>query len=144
MASNPSEARSRHISLAIREAVSEASAFVCAWCRVELTEAHHNQEFSEGGAHSEQNLILLCPNCHSDFHRGVISRLELETRRSELSGRIERGSGNLQIGDWGITVWIGGCEFINCSVPLQVLDDEPLVRLERFGRSLLVSLRYSD
>jgi hypothetical protein len=31
---------------------------------------HHKQEISKGGDHTEQNLIVLCPRCHSSKHGG--------------------------------------------------------------------------
>ncbi len=33
-------------------------------------EFHHIQEVSDGGQHEPKNLVLLCPNCHSEVHYG--------------------------------------------------------------------------
>ena len=36
------------------------------------TEDHHIQSKSLGGSNKKSNRIHLCPNCHSEVHRGLI------------------------------------------------------------------------
>lgn len=88
---------SRYIQKAEREAVDNSSAFRCAWCGNYLTERHHIKEYSIGGSNRAGNLILLCPNCHTDAHTGGISYDELRERRKRLSGYIDRSSGCLSV-----------------------------------------------
>jgi hypothetical protein len=88
---------SRYIPKKISKQVQEKHFFECAWCGTKLTERHHIKEFSEGGTHSIENLILLCPNCHTEVHKkeGNIKLEDLLNRKStHLKG--DRISGNLQ------------------------------------------------
>jgi len=39
---------------------------------------HHIVPISEGGTSDEENLILLCPNCHKKAHSGLITTEELK------------------------------------------------------------------
>ena len=41
-------------------------------------EVHHIVPVAEGGTEEEQNLIVLCPNCHKKADWGLISRGELK------------------------------------------------------------------
>ena len=59
----------------VRALVLHESGFKCAnpVCRTILTyEIHHLDPVSEGGANAPENLIALCPNCHTLHHQGVI------------------------------------------------------------------------
>lgn len=38
---------------------------------------HHIVPVCEGGSNTEENLVLLCPNCHKMAHTGMISRKTL-------------------------------------------------------------------
>ena len=47
-------------------------------CRTILTiEIHHLEQVSDGGNSEPQNLLPLCPNCHTLHHRGVITQTSL-------------------------------------------------------------------
>ena len=49
-------------------------------CRMVLTiNIHHLDQVSQGGSNSFENLIALCPNCHSLHHKGVIPQESLRT-----------------------------------------------------------------
>lgn len=87
----------RYIPKKSDEAVKKSSGFKCAWDGAYLLERHHIQEYHLGGTHDPDNLILLCPNCHTKAHNGEISEIELINRRKELSGKVDRSSGNLSI-----------------------------------------------
>ena len=89
--------KSRHIPADADKAVKKSSGFRCAWCGCYLTERHHIIPFSEDGPSTEDNLILLCGSCHTDAHKGKISRDELSKRRIELTGKVDRSSGCLSI-----------------------------------------------
>ena len=50
----------------------------CARCGYsQVLDIHHIILRSEGGSNSNDNLIVLCPNCHALFHRGLIDKSEL-------------------------------------------------------------------
>jgi len=56
------------------EVLTEAG-YRCAACRGILAmELHHMVEVSVGGGDVVENLLALCPNCHTLFHNGVIHR----------------------------------------------------------------------
>lgn len=47
-------------------------------CRTILTiEIHHLDQVSEGGGNEPENLIALCPNCHTLHHSGTITLTSL-------------------------------------------------------------------
>ena len=58
-------------------------------------EWHHIVPVSEGGTNNEENLVLLCPNCHKMAHAGMITREELQrhtfTAEAAEKRRIEYG-----------------------------------------------------
>lgn len=74
--------KSRYIPKKVSDQVKKDHYFECAWCTINLTERHHITHYSKGGEHSVDNLILLCPNCHTMLHQGQISTLELLNRKS--------------------------------------------------------------
>ncbi|MHB1516067.1 MAG: HNH endonuclease [Acidiferrobacteraceae bacterium] len=59
----------------VRQLVLHEAGFRCAnpTCRTLLTiEIHHLEPVSEGGPNTPDNLLPLCPNCHSLHHEGHI------------------------------------------------------------------------
>ena len=89
--------RTRYIKQKISKLVRKIHFFECAWCGTKLTERHHIKEFSAGGEHKEENLILLCPNCHTEVHMkdGNIKLSDLlELKSTHMKG--DRIAGNLQ------------------------------------------------
>ncbi len=61
--------------LDVKKLVLHESAYKCAnpRCRHPLTlEIHHLLYVSEGGGSSADNLLPLCPNCHSEHHKSII------------------------------------------------------------------------
>jgi hypothetical protein len=40
---------------------------------------HHINEVSNGGEHTQDNVIMLCPNCHNCVHLGIISGEQLNS-----------------------------------------------------------------
>ena len=41
---------------------------------------HHIVPVCEGGTNTEENIILLCPNCHTMAHAGLLTREELSRK----------------------------------------------------------------
>ena len=39
---------------------------------------HHIKQVAEGGTNDIDNIIVLCPNCHTKAHRGLIKESELK------------------------------------------------------------------
>lgn len=131
---------SRHIPKKIDEAIRIASGFKCAWCGVHLTERHHIEPFYIVQEHTEDNLILLCPNCHAEATSGKISADELKTRRIALTGEIDRASGSLSIAQGEFQIDVGGNHFIKCENIL-MFNDNPLLSVENDKGYLLVSMK---
>jgi hypothetical protein len=134
---------SRYIKKSVRDIVDNESCFKCSWCGVTLFERHHIHEYSLGGLNSEDNLILLCPNCHTDTHKGAISKIELETRKKELSGKITKSSGNISIA--GSPVFIaGGTRYVGGIEKIVVHKNVTYLKIETSNNRLLISLRLYD
>jgi hypothetical protein len=106
---------SRHIPNKISDAVQEKHFFECAWCGTTITDRHHIDEFSRGGEHTVDNLILLCPTCHRQVHDGEISKHELE-QRVENHGQGDRTSGSLFLQIDKRQVIAGGATFIDVPI----------------------------
>ena len=53
----------------------------CEYCgdtTKEILQLHHIKQVAEGGTNDIDNIIVLCPNCHSKAHRGLIKEFELK------------------------------------------------------------------
>ena len=88
---------SRYIKQKVSIEVRKRHFFECAWCGTKLTERHHIKEYSAGGEHIEENLILLCPNCHTEVHkkdRNIKFTDLLERKSTHMKG--DRIAGSLQ------------------------------------------------
>jgi len=129
-----------YITKSVSDSVKQASGFKCAWCGCFLTERHHIIQCSLGGKSSEDNLILLCPNCHNQTHKGKIQVEELLERQIELTGKVDRSSGCLSINGEKHIINIGGSHFINCPNIL-TLNDIPLIQAKNENGYLMLSLR---
>lgn len=64
----------------------------CEWCneRTNSPEIHHIEPRSEGGPNEYDNLIGLCPGCHSQADKGGISKTKL---RSKVSRQMNEWDG---------------------------------------------------
>ena len=65
----------RKVPLDVKRLVLHESGYKCSnpACRYPLTlEVHHLYYVSEGGGDSAENLLPLCPNCHTEHHHGHI------------------------------------------------------------------------
>jgi formylglycine-generating enzyme required for sulfatase activity len=74
--------RSRYIPKEVATRLLEEACHRCCLCRVlidpkrfndeslfDSLEKHHIHHFSEGGGHTEDNLVLVCANCHTQIHQ---------------------------------------------------------------------------
>ena len=65
----------RRVPLDVRRLVLHEAGYKCSnpACRYPLTlDVHHLYYVSEGGSDSADNLLPLCPNCHTEHHNGNI------------------------------------------------------------------------
>lgn len=75
------------ISPKLRDKLLREAGYRCANppCRTTLAlHLHHMIEVCEGGGDTMENLIALCPTCHSLFHAGIISRDAISEWKSRL------------------------------------------------------------
>ncbi len=82
------------ISKSIRDALLVEARHRCTICSEKCFEIHHIIEQAEGGTDDEENLIVLCPNCHQHrYHRsGEFTRDQLRLYKAKLkeANEIER------------------------------------------------------
>jgi hypothetical protein len=131
--------QSRHIPSNISKEVKGKHFFECAWCGEKLTERHHIIEFSQGGKHSSENLILLCPNCHTQVHRNEINTNELLLRKStHVKG--DRISGGLHF-EFNNEIRLGNAKFIDVPVLIQY-KTEPIIFISKEADNLFLSTRF--
>ena len=68
----------RYVPTPLQELLFELSGHRCTICLAPWLEIHHINELSEGGKTDYENLIVLCPNCHTRVHLdGIPSKKEL-------------------------------------------------------------------
>ncbi|MFA6119574.1 MAG: HNH endonuclease [Parachlamydiales bacterium] len=133
----------RYIKTADRKIVDNESCFKCAWCGTTLFERHHIEPYALNGLNSADNLILLCPNCHTDVHNGTISEKEINERKKQLNGFIDKSSGCLSITDTPIFI-LGGARFDGGIERILVHKNYDYIKIENLNNNLLISLRIFD
>ena len=114
-------------------------------CRMVLTlDIHHLEYVSEGGGDSPDNLLALCPNCHSLHHRGHIPIESLRAWKVLLlalnEGFDRRSVDTLLALDvlGGVMVWGDGllsCASLVASGLVEVDTEEEVVEREGFFSS---------
>ena len=68
----------RYIPTPLENLLFELAGHHCSICRAPFLEIHHIDELSEGGQSEYDNLIVLCPNCHTRVHaENIPSKTEL-------------------------------------------------------------------
>jgi HNH endonuclease len=135
--------KNRYIPAKIQRAVDKRHFFECAFCWVHITERHHINAFAEWGEHSEENLILLCSNCHTQVHAWKIRWIEL-SRRISTHIKGDRISGWLQFELPKSIVKLWDCTFIDCK-NLVVLNSNPIIEISKKSDWLFyLSIRFYD
>ncbi len=132
--------KSRHVPKKVSQAVKKRHHFECAWCGIGFTERHHIEEFSQGGEHTEGNLILLCPICHKKVHQGKISTSELITRKS-THFKCDRISSNFQSTMDKLKFKIGGTYYFD-SENFLTYKHEKVLHFEIRDNRLLINLKF--
>jgi HNH endonuclease len=80
----------RYFPTPLENLLYELASHRCTVCHAPWLEIHHIDELSEGGATEYDNLIVLCPNCHTRVHaEGIPSKTEL--RHYKLKQEIAYG-----------------------------------------------------
>jgi hypothetical protein len=131
--------QSRYIPSNISKEIKNKHFFECAWCGEKLMERHHIIEFSQGGENSLDNLILLCPNCHTQVHRNEINTEELVFRKStHVKG--DRISGGLHF-EFRNEIRLGNAKFINVPILIQY-KTEPIIFIRKESNNLFLSTRF--
>ncbi|MDM1555795.1 MULTISPECIES: HNH endonuclease [Chryseobacterium] len=133
---------SRYIPKKIDVQVKERHFFECAWCGIKITERHHIFEFSKGGGHTTENLILLCPNCHDQVHNNEISAYDLIKRKStHLEGdRIAHG---IQFDIQEPIVRLGNATFDNVPILIR-FREENIIEFKKLNDSFILNCRFYD
>ena len=75
------------ISEKIKKRIYQEANMACPFCRetdVTTFEIHHIQAYSEKQEHEEENLILLCSNCHAKVTAGDITEVEVLRKKVSL------------------------------------------------------------
>ena len=68
----------RYIPTPLEHLLFELSGHRCTICHAPWLEIHHIKELADGGETTYENMIVLCPNCHTRVHsEGVPSAQEL-------------------------------------------------------------------
>lgn len=65
----------------IRDFILVASKHQCSICQAKTVEVHHIVPVSKGGTNNLENLMAVCPNCHTNFHEGRFTTDQMRTYR---------------------------------------------------------------
>lgn len=134
--------RSRTIPPEISDKVKIRHHFECAWCGIKHTERHHILYFGKGGEHTEENLILLCPTCHTEVHskNSKISVNDLYNRKSTHL-LADRFSGGLQLdfSEKKIRLGSGIVETLN---GILKFGDETVIKIDKIEDEYYLSCRF--
>lgn len=129
---------------ATRMLVLHESGYKCSnpACRMVLTlDIHHIEYVAEGGTDSQDNLLALCPNCHSLHHKGHIPRESLRAWKVLLlalnEGFDRRSVDTLLALDvlGGVMVWGDGlltCASLVASGLVEVNEKDEIVETNGF------------
>lgn len=80
---------SRTIPAPIRRAVRKRYGFGCAICGLPIFDYDHFAEYAEVKEHSEDNIVILCPNHHSDKTRKRLSKNRINYYRENYRNKSE-------------------------------------------------------
>ena len=68
----------RYVPTALESLLYELAGHRCTICHAPWLEIHHIEELGDGGKTEYENLVVLCPNCHTRVHAdGIPSKDEL-------------------------------------------------------------------
>jgi len=67
----------------IRDFILIASKHQCSICQVNTIEVHHIKPVSEGGTNDLENLMVVCPNHHTEYHQGKFTMEQMRTYRTQ-------------------------------------------------------------
>ncbi len=88
----------------IRDFLLIASKHQCSICQTNPVEVHHIIPVVDGGTNDLDNLMVVCPNHHTDFHDGKFSIEQMKTYRNQ---------------------WIQKCNiFLQVGVPTEILVND--------------------
>lgn len=74
----------RYVPTALEQLLYELAGHRCTICKAPWLEIHHITELANGGRTEYENLIVLCPNCHTRVHAdGVPSTNELRNYKTK-------------------------------------------------------------
>jgi hypothetical protein len=85
------------IPAAIKRSVRIKYGFGCAICGLPIFDYDHFDEYSEVQEHSEDNLVILCPNHHSDKTRKRMSKNRLQYYRDNYHNKDEQFTSSYKI-----------------------------------------------
>lgn len=96
----------------------------CTICQAPWMELHHIKELSEGGTTTYENLIVLCPNCHTRVHQDktpTASELRHYKLKQEIAYELP-AFGRLKESDRYVLKFFG--ELTDAEIPLRDLVSE--------------------
>jgi hypothetical protein len=116
--------------------------FECAWCSTPLNDRHHIEHYAKGGEDTEENLILLCPNCHREVHSEFSNILneDLYNRKStHLRGDRFSGSVLFNLNENKIRVGNSIVEDFN---HILKLGTENVISIDKIGNEYYLNCRF--
>lgn len=88
----------------IKNFVLIASKHQCSICQAHAIDVHHIKPVSKGGTNDLENLMVVCPNHHREYHQGKFSKEQMEIYRNQ---------------------WIQKCNiFLGVGIPLEVITKD--------------------
>lgn len=121
--------RRKVVPLPVQRRLRKEAGYGCVKCGHPIYEYHHIIEYSKESHNRSEDMIILCPNCHSEATAGVMSEDE-QRKFKEKPYNILNGfsEGQLKIEQKSVEIILCGNKFIDCNKIITV-DEETLLSI---------------
>lgn len=120
----------------------QGAGFGCCKCGFPIFDYHHIVKFASEAHFREEDMMILCPNCHRQVTSGAMSEAEQRTYKKQPFN-IKRGfaDGLLKIEQAALVVNLGSVQFVRDGFLFRVDQEELLSIKLNEGRQLEISLK---
>ena len=73
----------RYVPKKIRDFLLIASKHQCSICQTDTIDVHHIVPVEDGGTNDLENLMVVCPNHHREYHQGKFTEQQMRTYRTQ-------------------------------------------------------------
>lgn len=138
---------SRNIPQNIKRKVRKASYYGCIRCGNPIVDYHHIEQFSEVKKHEENNIVLLCPNCHREATIGTYFKEKVyKDKRNPFNKKTKNIHNQLILQSFSkMVLKLGTNQFQNTPVIIKAFNQNILYfNIDEDGDALLNAVFYDN